>query len=134
MSVQSLDNKRIMLIGGAGFIGHNLALHLKSLGSDVCIVDGLEVNNIMAFSSDDVEAKNRELCLGILHERLNLLRMLPLLQECCVPQSCNGLGKPHLFATHCLLAPEGGTYAVQHGTRSSDSAAPPFTPIALCNG
>ena len=37
-----------MLIGGAGFIGHNLALHLKSLGASVCVVDGLAVNNIMA--------------------------------------------------------------------------------------
>ncbi len=74
MSVQSLDNKRIMLIGGAGFIGHNLALHLKSLGLDVCIVDGLEVNNIIAFTSNDVESKNPELCLDILQERQTLLR------------------------------------------------------------
>ena len=74
MRVESLENKRIMLIGGAGFIGHNLALHLKTLGADVCVVDGLEVNNIMAFSSDDVEAKNRELYLNILQERQNLLR------------------------------------------------------------
>jgi len=74
MSVESLENKRIMLIGGAGFIGHNLALHLKSLGADVCVVDGLEVNNVMAFSCDNVEAKNRELYLDILQERQNLLR------------------------------------------------------------
>jgi nucleoside-diphosphate-sugar epimerase len=69
-----LENKRIMLIGGAGFIGHNLALHLKSLGADVCVVDGLEVNNVMAFSSDDVPAANRELYLSILQERQNLMR------------------------------------------------------------
>jgi len=74
MSVESLENKRIMLIGGAGFIGHNLALHLKSLGADVCVVDGLEVNNVMAFSSDDVPAANRELYLSILQERQNLMR------------------------------------------------------------
>lgn len=63
-----------MLIGGAGFIGHNLALHLKSLGADVCVVDGLGVNNVMSFSSDDVEAKNRDLYLKILFERQRLLR------------------------------------------------------------
>jgi nucleoside-diphosphate-sugar epimerase len=74
MSTQSVANKRILLIGGAGFIGHNLALHLKSLGADVSIIDGLQVNNIMAFSSADVEVVNRELCLNILHERQNLLR------------------------------------------------------------
>ena len=69
-----MNNKKIMLIGGAGFIGHNLALHLKSLGADVCVVDGLEVNNVMSFSSDDVEAKNRDLYLKILFERQRLLR------------------------------------------------------------
>jgi len=63
-----------MLIGGAGFIGHNLALHLKGLGADVCVVDGLAVNNVMAFSSDDVEAKNRDLYLRILFDRQRLLR------------------------------------------------------------
>ncbi|HIN53231.1 MAG TPA: NAD(P)-dependent oxidoreductase [Planctomycetes bacterium] len=74
MSVQLLDNKRIMLIGGAGFIGHNLALHLKSLGADVSVVDSLSVNNIMAFSSYNEEIVNRELCLEILQERQILLR------------------------------------------------------------
>ena len=74
MSVQLLDNKRIILIGGAGFIGHNLALHLKSLGADVSVVDSLSVNNIMAFSSYNEEIVNRELCLEILQERQILLR------------------------------------------------------------
>ena len=69
-----MKNKKIMLIGGAGFIGHNLALHLKGLGADVCVVDGLAVNNVMAFSSDDVEAKNRDLYLRILFDRQRLLR------------------------------------------------------------
>ncbi len=74
MSVLSLENKRVMLIGGAGFIGHNLALHLKSLGADVSVVDSLGVNNVMAFSSHSEEAVNRELCLDILQERQILLR------------------------------------------------------------
>lgn len=75
MSIQSLKNKKIMLIGGAGFIGHNLALHLKTLGCEVSVVDGLEVNNVMAFSSTEVESKNRDLYLEILNERQKLLRM-----------------------------------------------------------
>jgi nucleoside-diphosphate-sugar epimerase len=69
-----MNNKKIMLIGGAGFIGHNLALHLKSLGADVSVVDGLAVNNLVSFSSDDVEAKNRDLYLKILFDRQRLLR------------------------------------------------------------
>ena len=36
-----LDGRRIILIGGAGFIGHHLALKLKRLGADVTIVDSL---------------------------------------------------------------------------------------------
>ena len=74
MKIHSLENKRIMLIGGAGFIGHNLALHLKSLGADVSVIDGLGVNNLMAFTSQSEEVINRELCLDILQDRHVLLR------------------------------------------------------------
>ena len=41
-----LKNKKILIIGGAGFIGHNLALKLKSLKANVMIVDGLTINNL----------------------------------------------------------------------------------------
>ena len=74
MSIKSLENKRIMLIGGAGFIGHNLALHLKSLGAEVVVVDSLAVNNFTAFASYEEGRDNSELCLDVIHERLNLLR------------------------------------------------------------
>ena len=37
--------KKILLVGGAGFIGHNLSILLKN-NFDVSIVDNLEVNNI----------------------------------------------------------------------------------------
>jgi len=74
MSIEPLTNKRIMLIGGAGFIGHNLALYLKSQGADVSVVDSLCVNNVMAFSSYNEKIVNRELCLDILQERQILLR------------------------------------------------------------
>ena len=33
---------RILIIGGAGFIGHNVALHLSSRGYDIVILDNLE--------------------------------------------------------------------------------------------
>ena len=42
-----MKNKRILIVGGAGFIGHNLALKLKKLKFNVSIVDSLEVNNIL---------------------------------------------------------------------------------------
>lgn len=69
-----IKDRRITLIGGAGFIGHNLALRLKELGADVSIIDGLQVNNLLAFSSTEVDIPNRELYLSILNERQNLLR------------------------------------------------------------
>ena len=39
-----LQNLSILIIGGAGFIGHNLALHLKKLGSKVNILDGRQLD------------------------------------------------------------------------------------------
>jgi len=39
-------SKKIVIIGGAGFIGHNLAIKLKENNFDVSIIDGLEVNNL----------------------------------------------------------------------------------------
>ena len=35
---------RIALIGGAGFVGHHLALKLRSLNHEVLVLDHLSVN------------------------------------------------------------------------------------------
>jgi len=63
--------KIIALIGGAGFIGHNLALSLKKLGHKPIIVDSLAVNNVLSFT--DSEIKNRKLYWAILNQRMDLL-------------------------------------------------------------
>ena len=39
---------RILITGGAGFIGHNLAIQLKSVGYEVICVDNLMVNNLIS--------------------------------------------------------------------------------------
>ena len=39
-------SKKILLVGGCGFIGHNLAIHLQKLIHKPIIVDILSVNNI----------------------------------------------------------------------------------------
>ncbi|CCQ73083.1 NAD(P)-dependent oxidoreductase [Magnetospira sp. QH-2] len=69
-----LQNRRIMLVGGAGFIGHNLALHLKARGADVCIVDGLEVNNLISLMANTDNVPHPDLSLAIIDERMRLLR------------------------------------------------------------
>jgi len=71
--VISLSDRRISLIGGAGFIGHNLALALTECGAKVQIIDGLQVNNLLSFTSTGGDIENRELYSKIIHQRLELL-------------------------------------------------------------
>src|SRR3954453_4149771 len=74
MSVMpDLSKRRIALIGGAGFIGHNLALTLKQLGADVQVLDGLAVNHLGHYASLQGDKAQRDLYIQILLERLNRL-------------------------------------------------------------
>ncbi len=69
-----LKDRRIAIIGGAGFIGHNLALALKQKGAQVEIIDGLQVNNLLTYTSSDVDIPNRDLYVKVINQRLDLLR------------------------------------------------------------
>ena len=69
-----LQGKRVVLIGGAGFIGHNLALTLAQRGAKVDIIDGLQVNNLVSYASGNRNLKNRDLYLQIINLRLDMLR------------------------------------------------------------
>lgn len=73
-----LRGRKIALIGGAGFIGHNLALTLSRLGADVHVIDSLQVNNFGAFSNS-YRDQNKALPLHLISERLRLL------QEATIP-------------------------------------------------
>ncbi len=68
-----LMSKKIALIGGAGFIGHNLAITLKKKGHEPVIIDNLAINNMLSFT--DSEIKNRNLYWSLLNQRLELLHM-----------------------------------------------------------
>jgi nucleoside-diphosphate-sugar epimerase len=70
--IDNIADRRIVLIGGAGFIGHNLALALRKSGADVHVVDGLQVNNLGAFSNV-VGDPNKALYLHVINERMRLL-------------------------------------------------------------
>lgn len=74
MKMEKVAGRKITLIGGAGFIGHNLALHLHSLGAEVSIIDSLQVNNLASFSATSEDSVNRSLYLRILNERQRLLQ------------------------------------------------------------
>ena len=63
--------KKILLTGGCGFIGHNLAIYLKKKNYDVTVLDSLGVNNLLTFSDKEIE--NKDLYRSILNERINLL-------------------------------------------------------------
>jgi nucleoside-diphosphate-sugar epimerase len=65
--------KKIALVGGCGFIGHNLAISLKKKGFNPIIIDSLSINNLKSIDRD-FDSNNKELYRSILNERLNLLK------------------------------------------------------------
>ena len=71
--MNSVAGQKIVLIGGAGFIGHHLALALAKKGAQVEIVDSLQVNNVLTFASSGNNLPNRNLYYRFVNERLDLL-------------------------------------------------------------
>ena len=67
-----MKNKKILLVGGSGFIGHNLSIYLKNKGHEPYIVDSLSVNNLLSFTNDEV--KNKKLYNSILNNRLDIIQ------------------------------------------------------------
>ena len=71
--LEKLKGKRIAIVGGAGFIGHNLALKLAELGAEPHVIDGLQVNNIGYYTSGYENNPNAERYIAFINERLSLL-------------------------------------------------------------
>ncbi len=71
---QKIEGKKIALIGGAGFIGHNLAIHLQSLGANVTIIDGMQVNNLLSLVDNIDNLPYPDLSRAIINERTKLLK------------------------------------------------------------
>lgn len=80
---------KIALVGGAGLIGHNIALRMKRKGHDVLIVDPLQVNNKFALLGNALYS-------AMIEERLALLShaKIPLMHVDArdYHQLCNVLG------------------------------------------
>ena len=72
---QSLKHQRVMLVGGAGFIGHNLALALRQYGVEVMVLDNLMLNNMVANVSDvTMDPLRRTLYHDFLMQRFKMMR------------------------------------------------------------
>jgi len=65
--------KKICIIGGAGFIGHNLAVQLRAIGHEVSCVDNLMVNNLISVIGNTDGLKFKALNKKIIESRLDLL-------------------------------------------------------------
>ena len=65
--------KKICIIGGAGFIGHNLALQLRNIGHEVTCVDNLMVNNLISVIGNYDSLKFKALNKKIINSRLDLM-------------------------------------------------------------
>jgi nucleoside-diphosphate-sugar epimerase len=74
VSIIPIKDRRVAIIGGGGFIGHNLALHLKSLGADVHVIDGLEVNNFLSLMGNKDSVPYPHMMLQVVNERVRLLQ------------------------------------------------------------
>lgn len=69
-----VKGRKIALIGGAGFIGHNLALELVRMGASVDILDSLQVNSLGALAAGKHAAGNAKFYMNMILQRLDLLR------------------------------------------------------------
>lgn len=71
----SLEGERVMLVGGAGFIGHHLALALRERGAEVLVVDNMQINNIVKIVSDaQLDDVRRRLYVNFLLDRFAMMR------------------------------------------------------------
>tara|TARA_B100001057_G_C22864109_1_gene955789 strand:+ start:2074 stop:3078 length:1005 start_codon:yes stop_codon:yes gene_type:complete len=66
--------KKISIIGGSGFIGHNLALLLKNEGFEVSVIDDLEINNLGSVKRNENKLPFPKLSTFILNQRINLFK------------------------------------------------------------
>ena len=65
---------KAIVTGGAGFIGHNLALKLKQMGAKVAVIDSLTVNNLYSIKRNEDKVPFPKLSLKILDQRFFLLK------------------------------------------------------------
>jgi len=67
-------SKKICIVGGAGFIGHNLALYLAKYDYEILIVDNLSVNNYNSIINNTDNVPDPNLSKFVLDERSTLIK------------------------------------------------------------
>jgi nucleoside-diphosphate-sugar epimerase len=72
--MRDLKGLPVAIIGGAGFIGHHLALGLAAAGTQPHAIDSLQVNNLLSFANRQWDRQHYDLDQRILNERIDLLR------------------------------------------------------------
>ena len=104
-----IAGKRILITGGAGFIGHNMALRLQTLGAAVNVADSLQVNNLNAFALNSNNLPNQQLYLHLLHDRLALLNEANIPLHVIDIRDYHVIGARRRSAPGCNCAPCSGS-------------------------
>lgn len=68
------NKKKILIIGGMGFIGHNLAISLKKEKYLVKIIDSLQINNLLSLKNKPKDFPNPKIAKKFLLDRIKLIK------------------------------------------------------------
>ncbi|MDC0351139.1 NAD(P)-dependent oxidoreductase [Candidatus Pelagibacter sp.] len=111
-----LKNKKIAIVGGLGFIGHNLAIQLKKLGAKVAILDGMSVNSFSSVIANSDNIPNNEMSLKILNSRIDELNKNKIQLHCLDARDYNALSVKLLMGIKADVVIH--LAAVSHANRS----------------
>ncbi|MBI29368.1 MAG: nucleoside-diphosphate sugar epimerase [Pelagibacteraceae bacterium] len=118
-----MKNKKVLIIGGAGFIGHNLAIYLKKRKFDVWTVDNLKINNLAHVKKNIKNKNQKKLYLSFLKDRLKLLKKNKIpLKICDVSKKSKILKIVQNFKPNIVIH----LAAVSHDSRSNTNPEEAF--------
>jgi nucleoside-diphosphate-sugar epimerase len=73
--IEKLQGHRVLLIGGAGFIGHNFAMALREGGVETMVADNMVVNSLVDNAYEDRgDPTKRKLNIHFLMDRFDMMR------------------------------------------------------------
>jgi len=118
-----MKNKKILIIGGAGFIGHNLAIYLKKKKFDVLTVDNLKINNLAHVKKNIKSKRQKKLYISFIKDRLELLKKNKISLKIC-----DATKKNEIFKIFKNFRPNIAIHlaAVSHDNRSNTNPEEAF--------